>query len=78
MVCCPESAEKNKRMYIEVRYVRLTSTSLKESAPVFRFKKDGKNLSTGNYAFNLSSYLDNTQCTSTLTLSDLSDVLIGL
>ena len=39
-----EEKVKNKRMYIEVRYARVTSLTLKSTAPLFRLKRGGKNL----------------------------------
>ena len=36
--------EKNKRLYVEVRYARKTSLSLKPTASVFKLKKNHKNL----------------------------------
>ena len=47
--------EKNKRIYVEVRYALVTSTTLKENAAVFRLKRNGKNLSTEEYTDNLMS-----------------------
>ena len=78
MKSCKESISKNKRMYIEVRYARQTSLSLKESAKVFRLKKNGKNLDTMDYALNLSKYLETAKNNSTLTIGDLNNVLTGL
>ena len=50
MHSCEESILKNTRMYVEVRYARQTTMSLKESSAVFRFRKGGKNLETIDYA----------------------------
>ena len=36
--------EKNSRLYVEVRYARATSLSLKETAKVFRLRRGGKKL----------------------------------
>ena len=44
---------KNKRMYIEVRYACKTSLSLKETASVFRLKRDNRNLPTEEYVDSL-------------------------
>ena len=66
---------KNQRMYVEVRYARVTSTTLKESAKVFRLKCDGRNLSTLEYGENLKKYFDDSESVNTLTLNDLNSVL---
>ena len=39
-----EDNQKNKRMYDEVKYARMTSTSLKSTNAIFRLKKNYKNL----------------------------------
>ena len=51
-----EDNQKNKRMYDEVKYARMTSTSLKSTNAIFRLKKNYKNLSTEEYVDNLSAY----------------------
>ena len=73
-----ESQSKNNRMKKEVKYARLTCTSLKPTAPVFRLERKSKNLPTQEYAENLTSYLDKARCIKTLTLLDLKHVLTGL
>ena len=70
--------DKNVRLYNEVRYARLTSLSLNESASVFRLKINGKNLETKDYASNLIQYFDDSRKVSSLTLLDLNNVLCGL
>ena len=62
-------------MYAKVRYARVTSATLKESAKVFRLKRDGKNLPTSEYGENLKTYLDDSESVATLTLDDLNSVL---
>ena len=69
---------KNSRMYREVRYVRMTSLTLKKNASVFRLKKAGKNLETQMYAENLMQYLDDSRNIRTVTIADLNDVLSKL
>ena len=63
--------DKSQRMYIEVRYARCTSLSLK----VFRLRKGGKKLEAKEYASNLMEYLDDSKNMASLTVSDLNDVL---
>ena len=67
--------EKNTRMYVEVRYARTTSLTLKENASVFRLKINGKNLETKEYAENLIRYFDNSESINSLTMEDLNTVL---
>ena len=66
---------KNIRMYNEVKYARMTSTSLKPTNAVFRLKKNYKNLPTEEYVDNLSAYLSNARSCKTLTIQDLSNVI---
>ena len=78
MSSCPDSKEKNNRMYLEVRYARESSMSLKRTSAVFKLKIGGKNLSTEDYATNLNKYFDSAKTCSTITLGDLTNVLTGL
>ena len=48
---------KNTRLYKEVRYAWLTSTSLKPTAAVFRLKRNHKNLECQENNDNLTSNL---------------------
>ena len=73
-----EGKEKNNRMYIEVRFQRNTSQSLKKEAAVFRLKRSGKNLETSEYFVHLSLYFDQSRSVSNLTLSYLRNVLFGV
>ena len=75
MESCPESKQKNERMYREVRFHRMTSRRKKESDSVFRLKKQGKNLETDDYANNLKAYLEKTRQLKNITLTDLSGIL---
>ena len=70
-----EENEKNKRLYVEVRYARVSSSTFKETASIFRLKRNGKNLTTQEYADNLIKYMDDTESMNTLTLADLNTVL---
>ena len=67
--------EKNSRLYVEVRYARTTSLSLKETAKVFWLSRGGKKLETMEYATNLMEYLDDSKNMTSLTISDLNNVL---
>ena len=70
-----EENEKNKRLYVEVRYARVSSSTLKETASIFRLKRNCRNLATQEYADNLIKYMDDTESMNTLTLADLNTVL---
>ena len=70
-----DDKERNERLYIEVRYARMTSSTLKETAAVFRLKRNGKNLPTAEYADNLVKYFDDTESVGTLSMDDLNFVL---
>ena len=74
----PESSEKNKRLYIEVRCAKNSCLSLKHTASVFRLKKDHKNLSSKEYVENLCQYLSDARNKTALTAADLSLVLTDL
>ena len=78
MSSCQDSNEKYSRLYLEVRYAKESSMSLKRTASVFRLKIGGKNLATDDYAANLCKYFDSAKACSTLTLGDLTNVLTGL
>ena len=69
---------KNKRMYIEVRYARKTSLSLKATASIFRLKRDSRNLPTEEYVDNLCNYLSDSRSKTTFSAADLNRVLIAL
>ena len=70
-----EENEKNKRLYVEMRYARVSSSTLKETAIIFRLKRNGRNLTTQEYADNLIKYMDDIERMNTLTLADLNTVL---
>ena len=73
-----ESKEKNQQMYIEVRLQKNTSKSLKKDYAIFCLKRDGKNLPTSDYVFNLCLYFDLSRCVSSLSMGDLRNVLNSL
>ena len=60
-----------------MRFQRNTSKLYKSDAAVFRLKKDGKNLSSEEYASNLCTF-DSSRNVTNLTIGDLRNVLIGL
>ena len=70
-----EKHEKNKRLYVEVRYARELSSTLKETASIFCLKRIGRNLTTQEYADNLIKYMDDTESMNTLALADVNTVL---
>ena len=70
-----EENEKNIRLYVKVRYARVLSSTLKETASIFRLKQNGRNVTTQKYADNLIKYMDNTESMNTLTLADSKSVL---
>ena len=70
-----EKNEKNKGLYVEVWYARVLSSTLKETASIFCLKRNGRNLTTQEYADNLIKYMDDTESMNTLTLADLNTVL---
>ena len=74
----PDSEEKNKRLYIEVRYAKNTCLSLKHTASVFRLKKQYKNLTSEEYVENLCQYLGGARSKKVLTENDLSELLKDL
>ena len=69
---------KNKRLYNEVKYARISCMSLKPTAAVFRLKRQYKNLTSDEYAENLMAYLANARCCKTITVEDLNNVMRGI
>ena len=67
--------KKNKRLYVEVPYARVSPSTLKETASIFRLKRNDRNLTTQEYVDNLIKYMDDTESMNTLTLADLNTVL---
>ena len=70
-----EENEKNKKLYVELRYARVSSNTLKETASIFHLKQNGRNLATQEYADNLIKCVYDTESMDTLTLADLNTVL---
>ena len=69
---------KNKRMYLEVRYAKLSSLSFPKSSDVFRLKKKGKNLSSAEYATNLTTYLGKVTCNVNMGFEDFQEALMSI
>ena len=46
---------------MEVRYARVSSSTLKETASMFCLKRNGRNLTTQDYADNLTKCMDDTE-----------------
>ena len=70
----PESKEKNKRLYTEVRYAKNSCLSMKHTS-VFRLKRGHRNLSSKEYVENLCQYLGDSRIKTVLTADDLSELL---
>ena len=76
--CDHNDVIKNKRLYVEVRLAKKTCLSIKRSSSVFRLKRGGKNLTSDEYAKNLSTYFDNPHSQTAITVADLQNVLLAL
>ena len=63
-------ANKQKRLYLEVRYARDTSLSLPTTSDIFRLMKAHAKLATATYARNLKTHLSNVSSRSEATLED--------
>ena len=71
-----DSKRKNKRLYVEVRCAKNMSLRLKHTDPVFRLKRDNKNLHSSVYAENLMIYLRTVRKSGNiLSMNDLSDAI---
>ena len=69
---------KNKRMYLEVRYAKLSSLSFPKSSDVFRLKKKGKNLSSAESATNLTTCLGKVTCNVNMGFEDFQEALMNI
>ena len=68
---------KRDRLYKEVRYARVTSQTLPPTSALFRLRTKGnKYLPIGDYAKNLSQYLDDSHSVSKVTIAELHQVLL--
>ena len=68
-------ANKQKRLYLEVRYARDTSLSLPKTSDIFRLMKDHAKLPTTTLARNLKTYLPNVSSKSEATLEEFDQAL---
>ena len=50
--------DKSNRLYIEVRFAKNTSLLVPKSSPLFRLKKNHKNLSSAEYGANLKAFMN--------------------
>jgi len=70
--------EKQKRLYLEIRYARDTALSVPKQSDMFRLLKDRKKLASSVYGANLKAYLSNLSCKADVTMTDLNSVLDGM
>ena len=70
-----ENSSKNSRLYKEVRYAKMSSVSLHPSAPVFKLKRNGKNLTTAEYANNLKEFFNTVKCCKEISNLQLNTVV---
>ena len=73
-----DEEERQIRLYIEVRYAKMSSSGMKRSCNIFRLMKDHKKLESFDYAHNLKTYFGCVHSVQTITLQDLSAILTGL
>ena len=78
MEASPDNKQRTDRMRKEVHYARLTCTTMKPAAAVFRLTRNSSSLTSQEYADNLTEYLDTARCVKNLTIKDLTNVLHGL
>ena len=52
-----QDSDTKKRLYVEVRFAKHSTTSLPRSSEIFRLKRVHKELSVEEYAENLTIYL---------------------
>ena len=70
-----DEVERNKRLYLEVRFARDTSVAFPKVADIFRLKKAYKNLDSEIYAANLKAYLDKLMCHVNMNMDDLDNAI---
>ena len=76
MMSAAGEKEKLERMYREVRYARMTSQTLPISSSLFRLRRGGKYLLAEEYAVNLSQYLDDSHSMTSISMTDLHNVIL--
>ena len=70
-----EEKERNKRLYLEVRYARDCSIAFPKTSDIFKLKKNYKNLESAVYATNLKTYLDKLVCHVQMDITDFIDAV---
>ena len=73
-----DEIERNARLYREIRYTKLSTSSMKRSSDVFRLKKDHITLDSEDYAHNLKAYFGCIHSINTISLESFSAILTGL
>lgn len=73
-----DEIERNARLYREIRYTKLSTSSMKRSSDVFRLKKDHITLDSEDYAHNLKVYFGCIHSINTISLESFSAILTGL
>ena len=68
-------SEKNKRLYVEIRFARDSTISFPKNSDIFRLKKAYKNLPTETYAINLKTYFKKVHCHVDMSMSDFITAL---
>ena len=77
MESCEESKEKVDRMYVEVRYAKACS-GFGDNKAMFRLKKNGKKLSSGDYQDGLERYFEGARAAKSISMADLKNILCAL
>ena len=70
-----DEKERNKRLYLEVRYARDTSIAFLKTSDIFNMKKNYKNFDSSIYAANLKAYLDKRVCHVNMDMADFVDAV---
>ena len=68
-------SEKNKRLYVEIRFARDSTISFPKNSDIFLLKKAYKNLPTETYAINLKTYFKKVHCHVDMSMSDFITAL---
>ena len=66
---------KIKRLYVEVRHAKNSSLSFPKSSDLFRLKRKGKNLTSAEYAGNLTTYLGRISTKVNMGFDDFQEAL---
>ena len=73
-----DEQEKNKRLYLEIRYARDSSVTTPKWSSIFRLKRELKNLQTAEYVENLVLYLNRVTANTNALLNNLKCALDSL